>query len=203
MRSLVATIAGRALLRRVCVEVHVRTAAAPPQSAAAPPAAAPGHAAGGAGPGAPRRRRRRRRAAATPAAPAARRRGAGGAARARRAAAAAAAPPAVMPAPVTPIVSATAPTPDPRVGLKAGRWDAAQAAWNMRLVSTTPPPTKFLGVTNSDLAFTGKYAIQGNYNGFQIFDISNPAKPTLALTYVCPASQSDVSVYKQPAVRLG
>ena len=55
---------------------------------------------------------------------------------------------------------------------------------------------KFLGVTSSDLAFTGKYAIQGNYNGFQIFDISNPSKPTLALTYLCPASQSDVSVYK-------
>ncbi len=105
-------------------------------------------------------------------------------------------PPSVMPAPVTPIVSATAPTPDPRVGLAPGRWDAAQAAWNMRLVSTTPPAEKFLGVTNSDLAFTGKYAIQGNYNGFQVFDISNPAKPSLVLTYVCPASQSDVSVYK-------
>ena len=105
-------------------------------------------------------------------------------------------PPAVMPAPVTPIVSTTAPTPDPRVGLKAGRWDAAQAAWNLRLVSTTPPAPKFLGVTNSDLAFTGKYAIQGNYNGFQVFDISNPAKPTPVLTYICPASQNDVSVYK-------
>lgn len=101
-----------------------------------------------------------------------------------------------MPAPVTPIVSATAPSPDPRVGLSAGRWDAAQAAWNVRLVSTTPPAPKFLGVTNSDLAFTGKYAIQGNYSGFQIFDISNPAKPALVLTYLCPASQSDVSVYK-------
>ena len=55
---------------------------------------------------------------------------------------------------------------------------------------------KFLGVTNSDLAFTGKYAVQGNYNGFQVLDISNPAKPTLVLTYLCPASQSDVSVYK-------
>ena len=63
-------------------------------------------------------------------------------------------------------------------------------------MSTTPPDAKFLGVTSSDLAFTGKYAIQGNYNGFQIFDISNPSKPTLALTYLCPASQSDVSVYK-------
>ena len=101
-----------------------------------------------------------------------------------------------MPAPVTPIVGATAPTPDPRVGLAAGRWDAAQAAWNVRLVSTTPPPEKFLGVTNSDLAFTGKHAVQGNYNGFQVFDISNASKPTLVLTYVCPASQSDVSVYK-------
>jgi hypothetical protein len=101
-----------------------------------------------------------------------------------------------MPAPVTPIVSATAPTPDPRVGLQAGRWDAAQAAWNLKMVSTTPPPDKLLGVTNSDLAFTGNYAVQGNYNGFQIFDISNPAKPKLALTYTCPASQSDVSVFK-------
>ncbi len=105
-------------------------------------------------------------------------------------------PPAVMPAPVTPIVSAVAPSPDPRVGLAPGRWDAAQAAWNVKLVSTTPPDAKFLGVTSSDLAFTGKYAIQGNYNGFQIFDISNAAKPSLVLTYVCPASQSDVSVYK-------
>jgi LVIVD repeat len=101
-----------------------------------------------------------------------------------------------MPASVTPIVSSTAPTPDPRIGLAPGRWDAAQAAWNIKLISTTPPPEKFLGVTNSDLAFTGKYVIQGNYNGFQIFDISNPLKPQPVLTYLCPASQSDVSVFK-------
>ncbi len=101
-----------------------------------------------------------------------------------------------MPAPVKPVVSATAPNPDLRVGLAPGRWDAAQAAWNLKMVSTTPPPPQFLGVTNSDLAFTTKYAIQGNYNGFQIFDISNPIKPQVVLTYVCPASQSDVSVYK-------
>jgi hypothetical protein len=101
-----------------------------------------------------------------------------------------------MPAPVTPSVSATAPSPDPRVGLSPGRWDAGQAAWNIRLLSTTPPAPQFLGITNSDLAFTGKYAIQGNYNGFQIFDISTPEEPKLVLTYTCPASQSDVSVYK-------
>ncbi|HKP49691.1 MAG TPA: hypothetical protein VJU17_06710, partial [Gemmatimonadales bacterium] len=54
----------------------------------------------------------------------------------------------------------------------------------------------FVDVTNSDLAFNGHYAIQGNYNGWQIWDISNPAKPSLADAYVCPASQSDVSTYK-------
>ena len=105
-------------------------------------------------------------------------------------------PPAVMPAGATPIVSETAPSPDPRVGLSPGRWDAGQAAWNIKHVSLTPPSPRFLGITNSDLAFTGKYAIQGNYNGFQIFDISDPAKPVMVLAYVCPASQSDVSVFK-------
>jgi hypothetical protein len=105
-------------------------------------------------------------------------------------------PPAVMPTPVTPIVSATAPNPDPRVGLPAGRWDAGQAAWNMRMISTTPPSQASMGATHSDLAFSGKYAIQGNYNGFEIWDISNPTKPVLANAYECPASQNDVSVYK-------
>src|SRR5262249_8150299 len=46
------------------------------------------------------------------------------------------------------------------------------------------------------LAFFGKYAIQGNYNDFEIFDISNPAKPVIVQTYTCPASQNDVSVFK-------
>jgi hypothetical protein len=90
----------------------------------------------------------------------------------------------------------TPPSPDPRVGLEAGYWDAKQAAWNIRLVSTTPPTEKFVSAWNSDLAFTGKYAIQGNFNGFQVFDVSNPVKPVAVLAYVCPASQSDVSVYK-------
>jgi hypothetical protein len=54
----------------------------------------------------------------------------------------------------------------------------------------------FLGVTNSDLAFTGKYAIQGNYNGPVIWDMTNPAAPTLVTAYTCPASQNDVSVFR-------
>jgi len=105
-------------------------------------------------------------------------------------------PPAELPKPVAPTVSSTAPTPDPRVGLKPGRWDAGEAAWNMRRISTTPPTAKVLAATHSDLAFSGRYAIQGNYNGFEIYDISKPAKPMLVQTYLCPASQNDVSVFR-------
>jgi hypothetical protein len=97
----------------------------------------------------------------------------------------------------TPKTSQSAtPKADPRVGLKAGLWDAQQSQWNLKVVSETRPPEKFVGSTNSDLAFSGKYAIQGNYNGFQVWDISNPSKPVLTTAYFCPASQSDVSVYK-------
>ena len=90
----------------------------------------------------------------------------------------------------------TAPTPDPRIGLGAGLFDAEEAVWNLRVLSATPPPEAFVGVTNSDLAFTGDYAIQGNYNGVIVWDLSNPAAPELVTEYVCPASQSDVSVYE-------
>jgi LVIVD repeat-containing protein len=93
-------------------------------------------------------------------------------------------------------LSTRAPSPDPRVGLRAGKMDAAEAIWNLGVLSKTPPSEQFVDVTNSDLAFTGHYAIQGNYNGYQVWDIANPRQPTLATAYVCPASQSDVSVYK-------
>ncbi|MCE2941861.1 MAG: LVIVD repeat-containing protein [Gemmatimonadota bacterium] len=87
------------------------------------------------------------------------------------------------------------PVPDPRVGLRAGMLDAEEAVWNLRVLSKTPPPKDFVGETNSDLAFIGSLAIQGNYNGFQVWEIKDPAKPELVIGYVCPASQSDVSVY--------
>jgi hypothetical protein len=88
-----------------------------------------------------------------------------------------------------------APAPDPRVGLRAGGTDAEEASWNMRLVSNTPSPEPFAGVTNSDLAFSGHLVFQGNYNGFMVWDVSDPAQPVLRTRYLCPASQSDVSVY--------
>jgi hypothetical protein len=101
-------------------------------------------------------------------------------------------------------LSATAPVPDPRVGLRAGWMDAAEAAWNLRVVSRTPPSEQFINrstpgdfrLINSDLAFDGNYVIQGNFSGYQVWDISNPTHPTLHTAYVCPGAQSDVSVYR-------
>ena len=95
-----------------------------------------------------------------------------------------------------PDMSTKAPSPDPRIGLRAGLMDAAEAEWNLRVLSKTPPSEKFVGQTNSDLAFLGPYAIQGSYNGYQVWDITTPSRPTLKTAYVCPASQSDVSVYR-------
>jgi len=91
---------------------------------------------------------------------------------------------------------ATAPRPDPRTTLTPGVFDAGQAAWNMRVVSSTPPSAEFVGGINSDLAFSGDLVFQGSFSGFQIWDISDPARPTLAKALHCPASQSDVSVYR-------
>jgi len=95
-----------------------------------------------------------------------------------------------------PTYDAMAPSPDPRVGLGAGLFDAEEAIWNLEMVSTTPPSSDFVGVTNSDLAFSGNYVFQGNYNGVQVWDISNPEAPSLVIGHLCPASQSDVSVYE-------
>ncbi|MCX4587354.1 LVIVD repeat-containing protein [Streptomyces sp. NBC_01481] len=55
-------------------------------------------------------------------------------------------------------------------------------------------PKDALKGTNSDLAFQGKYAYAGNYDGFRILDISNPKAPTTVAQVLCPGSQNDVSV---------
>ncbi|HYK82094.1 MAG TPA: hypothetical protein VEU55_03040 [Gemmatimonadales bacterium] len=101
-------------------------------------------------------------------------------------------------------MATTPPSPDRRVGLAAGWMNAAEATWNLRLVSTTPPPAEFMNPSvpgdfhflNSDLAFTGHYVIQGNFHGLQVWDIAQPSHPTLVTAYVCPDAQNDVSVYR-------
>ncbi len=92
----------------------------------------------------------------------------------------------------------TAPTPasDPRNTLKAGLFNAGEFTSNLKVVAKAVSPKGFLGETNSDLAFIGNYVIQGNYNGPVVWDISTPSQPKLVVAYECPASQNDVSVYK-------
>ena len=104
----------------------------------------------------------------------------------------------------TAVRQSAAPAADPRIGLRAGWWDAAEASWNMRVVSRTRPSPQFVNdtapgdfrVTNSDISFSGPYVVQGNYSGVQVWDITNPARPRIHKVHVCPGSQSDVSVYR-------
>ena len=53
-----------------------------------------------------------------------------------------------------------------------------------------------LAFANSDLAFQGNHLFQGNFYGMSIYDIANPAKPSLLTSMVCPGGQGDPSVYK-------
>ena len=104
-------------------------------------------------------------------------------------------------------------TNDPRVGLKAGLYDAGETAKNMQHVAFSKKPDAFqppadkpdatpqqrmraqLGYANSDLAFQGNHLFQGNFYGIDFYDISDPAQIKLATTLVCPGGQGDVSVY--------
>jgi len=90
---------------------------------------------------------------------------------------------------------------DPRVGLAAGPKNTAeQAARHMRLVAYREKPPEFdfargLSFVNSDLAFRGNMVYQGNFSGFMIWDVSNPANPTLVNSTLCATDQGDPSIY--------
>jgi hypothetical protein len=105
--------------------------------------------------------------------------------------------------------SAQLPDPtDPRVGLDPGVDDAEVANLGMDLTSHTDNAAPFvnpifpgtlgdqIAFANSDMAFQGKYAFMGSFNGFQIFDISNPSAPVQVTAFVCPGGQGDLSVYR-------
>ena len=100
--------------------------------------------------------------------------------------------------------AASAQGDDPRVGLEPGYIPWSEASSNIDLLDNDPrvapfdaPPTGFSGIAfaNSDLAFTGNHAIVGSFNGFQIYDISDPTNPVLSKAFVCPGGQGDPSVY--------
>ena len=56
--------------------------------------------------------------------------------------------------------------------------------------------TAQLAFAHSDFAFQGNHLFLGNFYGMNIYDISNPAKPSLLTSMVCPGGQGDPSVYK-------
>ncbi|MGW5847576.1 LVIVD repeat-containing protein [Streptomyces sp. NPDC055254] len=55
-------------------------------------------------------------------------------------------------------------------------------------------PSTNPAVINSDLAFQGRYAYAGSYNGFTIYDIGNPKAPKTVTEVLCPGGQNDISV---------
>ena len=109
----------------------------------------------------------------------------------------------VAPDSVTPAPLFTWDPNDPRLELGAGWMNAESAIRGLEQVSAIPRPDGFFNpatpddgrFSNTDLAFQGQYLYQGNYNGFQIYDLDDPNTPMMALSVVCPGGQGDVSVY--------
>lgn len=90
---------------------------------------------------------------------------------------------------------------DPREDLAPGYIPWSEATSNIELLDNDPrvapfdaPPGNF-GFVNSDLAFSGDRAFVGNFNGFQVYDLSDPTDPVLEASYVCPGGQGDLSVH--------
>jgi LVIVD repeat len=54
---------------------------------------------------------------------------------------------------------------------------------------------------NTDIAFQGKLAFQGNWDGFSIRDISAPGNPRTVSRTFCDGNQGDVLVYRNILVR--
>ncbi|MGA3188061.1 MAG: hypothetical protein ABSF22_13215 [Bryobacteraceae bacterium] len=108
---------------------------------------------------------------------------------------------------------------DPRIGLKAGLYDAGEASSGLERIAALPKPAGFApvplpvpapaegspeaiaaaraqwGSTNSDMAFSGNHLFVGNYNGINFYDVDNPKEIKLRTSLVCPGGQGDVSVY--------
>ena len=65
---------------------------------------------------------------------------------------------------------------------------------NIKHLSNTPHVGPFAGQVGSDLAFQDDRAYVGNYQGFIIYDISEPSAPVTLAQVNCPGSQNDITV---------
>jgi hypothetical protein len=81
-------------------------------------------------------------------------------------------------------------------GTAASPPDEPSASGNMRHLANLPkaPPFEGMFTPSTDLAFSGKHAVAGNFAGFTILDIGNPRAPKVVTQVVCPGAQNDVSI---------
>ncbi|HVL97992.1 MAG TPA: hypothetical protein VM324_01720 [Egibacteraceae bacterium] len=90
---------------------------------------------------------------------------------------------------------------------EAGSYTARESTRNIHALGHSPHPAQFFGVPaaqrqiSSDIAFWGKYAIHGNYDGFRIVDVSAPGNPKLVSHPRCNGDQGDVYVWEHIVVR--
>jgi hypothetical protein len=75
--------------------------------------------------------------------------------------------------------------------------DEISSSPNIRQVANIPKqaPFNIEAALGSDMAFQGRYAFVGNYDGFVIYDIKDPRAPRIVSQVFCPGSQNDVSIY--------
>ena len=97
--------------------------------------------------------------------------------------------------PKAPAGEPTPPEKDPEVAKKEEEAREKEAANDSKAPKPDPPGASALNFANSDLAFQKNHLFLGNFNGFNIYDIENPAKPRLIASVVCPGGQGDLSVY--------
>ncbi|NGM13435.1 LVIVD repeat-containing protein [Verrucosispora sioxanthis] len=75
--------------------------------------------------------------------------------------------------------------------------DEIASSPNLKLIANLPKQAPFntTAALGTDIAFQGRYAFVGNYDGFVIYDVSKPSRPTIVSQVLCPGAQNDVSVY--------
>ncbi|MGC4774724.1 LVIVD repeat-containing protein [Micromonospora sp. C41] len=75
--------------------------------------------------------------------------------------------------------------------------DEISSSPNLRQVANLPKQAPFdtTVALGTDIAFQGRYAFVGNYDGFVIYDILRPSRPTIVSQVLCPGSQNDISVH--------
>ncbi|GAB7049979.1 hypothetical protein JCM9534A_51050 [Catenuloplanes indicus JCM 9534] len=88
---------------------------------------------------------------------------------------------------------AVASAPTPALAAEIPGVDEIVHSDNLTQLANVPKSAAFSQL-NSDLAFQGKYAFSGNYNGFVVYDISVPTAPAVVSEVLCVGAQNDISV---------